>query len=262
MITGHCIRVNTKRKPALKKINFFFVTFSFFQRLTNRREENEVAAKELDLNRLAVANPGMKKRGRPQKKKKAKGLRVKMDKTDEVLIAEYQLGNKDALEELFQRYKDAILNFAVRIVGNRADAEDVTSEVFMVLFMKKNLYKPIAKFKTWIFKVAHNACMNVFRKQKRLTSLWFNKREEGDYGQWDIADENDIPSEILRKKEEGQAVRNAIRKLPDNQREALILREYHQMDYYQISEVMNCSIENIKILIYRARKELKNTLAL
>lgn len=185
-----------------------------------------------------------------------------MQKTDEVLIAEYQLGNQEAFEELYARYKSSIFNFALRILGNRADAEDVTSEVFMTLCVKKQMYKPIAKFKTWFFRIAHNFCMNVFRKKKHTTDMWFNQNDRDDLGQWDVQDDKEIPSEKLEKKEAGQEVRNAIRTLPENQKEALILREYHQMNYSQISEVMECSVENVKILIYRARMQLKKKLAL
>ena len=82
-----------------------------------------------------------------------------MARHDEELIIEYQQGSEEAFEMLFQRYKKPILNFALRILGNRADAEDITADVFLIRFTKKNLYKPDAKFSTWLFTVARNACI-------------------------------------------------------------------------------------------------------
>ncbi len=185
-----------------------------------------------------------------------------MSQTDEDLIAEYQLGNVEAFEDLFQRYKGPILNFALRVLSNRADAEDVTAEVFFKLYTKKHMYQPVAKFKTWIFSIAHNACMTVFRKQKRLIPMWFRKDGEGGYESWDVPDDQDSPVEELKKKEQQKMVRKAIQQLSKDQREALILREYHQMNYAQIAEVMSCTVDNVKVLIYRARTCLRDRLAL
>jgi RNA polymerase sigma-70 factor (ECF subfamily) len=184
-----------------------------------------------------------------------------MHKTDEDLISDFQSGEIAAFNELFQRYKNPIFNFALRILNNRADAEDVTSEVFMNLFEKKHMFQPIAKFKTWIFKIAHNACMSTFRKAKRMRSMWFFKKDEGSYVQRDIPDPADIPSEQMKKEEDRRRIQAAIAHLPDAQKGALILREYHAMNYAQIAEVMECSLQNVKVLIYRARNALRDQLS-
>lgn len=184
-----------------------------------------------------------------------------MQKRDEELILELQQGNEEALEMLFQRYKVPILNFAMRILGNRADAEDITGEVFLVLFEKNHMYKPTAKFKTWLYTVARNACISRIRKQRRTMSLWFSSRDGGsDYEQWDIPASDDIPREELVKREAAIQVRKAIHNLPETQKEAIVLREYHKMSYAEISEVLDCSLEKVKILIFRARARLRDDL--
>ena len=178
---------------------------------------------------------------------------------DEELIADYQTGNEEALKMLFERYKKPIFNFALRMLGNRADAEDVTSEVFITLVTKKDAYKPTAKFSTWIFTVTRNASISKLRKRKKSFTMWFQKEDSKDYEQWEVPD-NRLPSDNIVKNETKLQLSRAISNLPPEQREAIILREYHQMSYDQIKEIMNCSLDKVKILIYRAREQLRNEL--
>ena len=130
-----------------------------------------------------------------------------MEKQDKELIFEYQQGKIEAFEALFQKYKLRILNFALRILGNRADAEDVTGDVFLTLFQKKDQYKPKAKFSTWLFTIARNFCISRIRKRKRMVSMWFTKSGASESEQWDIKDDRSLPPEELRKKEESQMVK-------------------------------------------------------
>lgn len=186
-----------------------------------------------------------------------------MEKRDEELIAEYQHGDQDALEVLFGRYKKAVFNFALRILNNRADAEDVTSDVMLILFTKSESYvnNPNAKFSTWLLTIARNACISQIRKQKRTVSLWSARNKDNEYREWDIPDTKDSPPEMLVANETTLQVKLAIRGLPLAQREAIILREYHKLNYAEISQILSCSLENVKILIFRAREELRTKLS-
>ncbi len=180
-----------------------------------------------------------------------------METSDEDLILQYQNGKSEAYQVLFERYKKPILNFALRILGNRADAEDATGEVFLVLLINKTAYNPKAKFKTWLYTVTRNTCISKLRKRKSVFSLWTKREGEDEYEPWDIPDEGDSPGVALVKKEEEMAVKIAVQKLPEPQKSALILREYHSLNYEQISQILGVSTSNVKILIFRARERLK-----
>lgn len=180
-----------------------------------------------------------------------------MEIKDEELIVEYYQGDQAAFTALFQRYKRPVLNFALRLIDNRADAEDVVEEVFMSLLQQKYTIRAGAKFSTWMFRVAHNACMTHFRKKKHVASLWFKKNDENDYASWDVADTADLPHEEIAKQESAMQVKKAIAKLPLEQKEALVLREYNGLAYDQISVILECSLEKVKILIFRARERLR-----
>lgn len=174
-----------------------------------------------------------------------------MEQADEQLIQAFQSGNKNALEILYARYKARILNFSFRMLNSRSDAEDVTANVFLALFSGK--YRPghQAKFSTWLFTIARNRCLDVIRSRKRETVTDHWEREGGAKN----AREN------LTESEHEMKIREAIQQLPDGQREAIILRAYHSLSYNEIAKVLGCSVDNVKVLIFRARQSLRQELA-
>jgi RNA polymerase sigma-70 factor (ECF subfamily) len=184
-----------------------------------------------------------------------------MMQRDEELMMEYQTeGEPEAIKVLYFRYRTRILNFCHRILGNRADAEDVTGEVFLTLFSRKYRYDPQAKFSTWLYTVARNSCITRLRKRNTLVSVWFASRGSTTHEQWDIEDGGDLAEEQLGKREAASRVRRAIRQLPDEQREAILLREYHRLTYDEISRILHCSLEKVKVLIFRGREHLREEL--
>ena len=162
---------------------------------------------------------------------------------------------------IFMRYKNPILNFCLRILGNRPDAEDVTGEVFLALFSKQYTFKPEAKFSTWLYTIARNNCIDRIRKKRNLVSLWFQSKRDDGWEALEIMDSNDLSAEALEKKEMARRVRLAIQALPLEQKEAIVLREYQALSYEQIAQVLDCSLEKAKILIFRAREQLRNHLS-
>lgn len=173
----------------------------------------------------------------------------------------FNAGNQGSLEVLFKRYQKPVFNFAWRRLGHRADAEDVTAEVFTKLASGKVAYEPRAKFSTWIFTMTRNHAISKLRKQKVFYPLSFFKTQSGDSAPEDRADPKPLASEIISQKESSLQVSEAIAKLPLNQREAIVLREYHELTYDEIAETLDCSLANVKMLIFRARETLRVELA-
>ncbi len=186
-----------------------------------------------------------------------------MEKQDEELILDGQKGDRAALSALFERYKRPVFNFALRILGNRADAEDVTGDVMLVLSVRNKAYvpKPGVPFSTWLFTVARNACITRIRKRNKTMGFWFRNSQSGQYEEWDIPDTRDLPPQEIHKRETARQIKKAIYELPLDQKEALVLREYHGMSYSEIAAVRQCTLENVKILIFRARSRLRDRLA-
>ena len=183
-----------------------------------------------------------------------------MNKSDEELIKQYQQGNEEAWEMLYVKYKKPVFNFAWRLLENRADAEDIAADIFLKLFKDADRFNPIAKFSTWLFTITRNACISSIRKRKKTFSLSFRNKKSGKDEIWEFPDERDKPDEVVEKKDQAKFVKRAISRLPHNQKEVIILREYHDMSYMEISEVLALSLENVKILIFRSRETLRKEL--
>jgi len=184
-----------------------------------------------------------------------------MERQDEDLILEYQKGDKEALEVIFHRYKKPIFNYALRILSNRAEAEDIVSDIFITLFVKKESYRPQAKFSTWLYTVARNMCFTRLRQKRKFFAFWVKDKKEDEYHQMDIPDISLNPEKMTVEKENSLAVQKALDKLPAIQKEVIILREYQGLSYQEISLILDCSLDKVKILIFRARENLKKQLA-
>lgn len=193
--------------------------------------------------------------------KRMKGQEKQMERSDHQIMTDFSNGDSDAINEIFLRYKGRILNFCLRILGNRADAEDATADTFVNLLADRYRYNPDAKFSTWLFTVARNTCISRIRKRKRSVSMWFQTKDSSQgFEPWDPVDTQDISNEQLHKKEAALKVKTAINSLPIEQKEALILREYEKLKYDEIANILNCSLSNVKILIFRAREHIKKDL--
>lgn len=184
-----------------------------------------------------------------------------MEQSEEELLKEYFSGSEKAAQMIFFRYKTRILNFCLRMLGNRADAEDVTSDVFLALSAQRYSCNAGAKFSTWLYTVARNRCISQIRRRKNLVSMWFSSHEGADPQSLDPQDPQELADQQLESNETALVVQRAIGALSYEQKEAIILREYHQLSYEEISEILHCSKDKVKILIFRGRERLRTELS-
>src|SRR5258708_3971730 len=120
---------------------------------------------------------------------------------DEELVRRFYHADEEALAVIFKRYKDGLFNFALRLFGNREDAEDAVSHTFMVVCEKRYTIKPGASFKTWAYTVALNACLSKIRSRGRFFSLWVPQKDSEQDQQIDVVDPKDIARDQLNQKE-------------------------------------------------------------
>lgn len=183
-----------------------------------------------------------------------------MEEPEAKIMYEVAEGNLAAFKIIVDRHQKPLINFISRYLSDRAAAEDVAQEVFLRIFKTAKDYKPQAKFKTWLFTIATNLCLNEIRDNKskpkyvHLTDL-----PEADNNL--IAPDVFSPQKTTEKGEQNTAVRKAIRNLPENQRIAILLRQYDEFSYNEISKIMGLSIPAVESLIQRARQNLKKSLS-
>ena len=117
------------------------------------------------------------------------------------------------------------------------------------------LITPCASF--WLYVVVRNVCISRLRRKKFLTLFWFSKKDNEQLGEWQVEDAKDLPREEMIETERAKMVRAAISQLQGLQKEALILREYEHLSYAEIADILDRTVDNIKVLIFRAREHLR-----
>ena len=188
-------------------------------------------------------------------------LKNRIDKsiTDEILIAQFQGGDVDSFEELVLRYKDQLLNFVYRFVGNRSDSEDIVQETFLRVFKNKHYYKEIAKFSTWVYTIAGNLAKTELRRRKRkkLLSVSSIIKDDKDY---DIPDLAASPEKEVDGIIKENIIQSAIEKLPSRFREVIVLRDIQGFAYEEISQILDIPLGTVKSRVNRGRLKLQEDL--
>lgn len=161
--------------------------------------------------------------------------------SDEQLMLEFQKGKVEAFEELFRRYLQPIYGFFRRRLNNFSRAEDLTQETFIVILRGTERYEKRAMFRTYLYAVA-------------LKLLWSERRRE-------LREAASVPNvEELPQPGDAAAsvwVRDAFTRLDEDHREVLMLREYEQLSYDEIAELVKIPINTVRSRLFRARAELK-----
>ncbi|MBY0278961.1 RNA polymerase sigma factor [Candidatus Binatia bacterium] len=148
--------------------------------------------------------------------------------------------------------------FAAGFVGSAARADELAQDVFLQVYRTRDRYEPRAKFSTWLYTIAHNLCLNEVRRHDYRSRVDLDAGRDGDDPAWDPTDP--VPREgesYSAQRELEERVAELIRQLPDAQRTALVLSRVEELRYQQIGEILSCSEQAVKSLIFRATQRLK-----
>lgn len=180
---------------------------------------------------------------------------------DEELMLQFQRGNEASFRTLVDRHKKRVFNLTFRFLSGNSDSEDVTQEVFVKVYFARTSYKPTAKFTTWLYVIVRNTCLQAIKKigTKTLVAGKSDSKDQNEMAS--IADTNARnPSERMLFNEKSKKIGEAIGSLPESQRLVILLRRYDQLSYEEIAEVMNCSVQAVKSLLFRGRTSLREHL--
>tara|TARA_Y100000814_G_scaffold136473_1_gene98929 strand:+ start:4412 stop:5002 length:591 start_codon:yes stop_codon:yes gene_type:complete len=178
--------------------------------------------------------------------------------SDKELILRFQQGDELAYVELVNRYRNRLINFVFRFVGTKEESEDIVQDTFVKLYEKKDYYRPINEFSTWIFTIASNLAKTELRKRKRrkTSSLSDLGLENKDF---DVPVQDTTDEETLDEFADSQ-IQDAIQSLQIHFRTALILRDIEELSYEEISKILDVPLGTIKSRINRARLQLQEKL--
>ncbi len=160
--------------------------------------------------------------------------------TDQQLLKNYINGDQRSLERLIQLHKDKIFTSILLLVKDRFLAEDIFQDTFIKVIdrLQQGHYNDEGKFAYWVIRIAHNLCIDHFRKAKHMT--YIKKPED-----WDIFETLNIvdePAGNIEQRQSHDKVRKMLDHLPEEQREVIILRHYADMSFAEIAKTTKCSI--------------------
>lgn len=182
---------------------------------------------------------------------------------DADLMLRVKQGDREAFEELVEKYKQPVMNVVYRTLPDATEAEDLAQHVFLQVYKSAHRYEVSAKFTTWLFTIARNLCLNEIRRRSRHPAESLDATTPGNDEQ-PIRQVEDIrnvsPPESLLQGELEEKIEEALAQLPEKQRTAILLCRGDELSYEEIAAVLQCSVSATKSLIHRGRETLKQSL--
>jgi RNA polymerase sigma-70 factor, ECF subfamily len=188
---------------------------------------------------------------------------MEREKTDEELLAEFQQGDAGAFERLLRRHRRPLYTFFVRMLGDRARAEDLAQEAFLRIVKGAAAWEHRARFQTWLYTVARNLCADTARRERfrRAVSLDAQDGEEGSPLMDAVPSEGAAPDRAAQSARLRPLLQRALLGLPAEQREVFVLREQAGLLFKEIAELLGVNENTVKSRMRYALLGLRKALA-
>jgi RNA polymerase sigma-70 factor (ECF subfamily) len=175
---------------------------------------------------------------------------------DEELVARSRGGDLDSFNQLVLRWERPIYALAYRVIGREEDARDVAQETFLRAFRALGGFKGQAKFSSWLYRITLNLCRDWIRRERRSNIA---PVPEG-VDIVELAGEatpTETIEDLVSRKQLGEAVARAMALLPEEQRTAIILKEYHGLTFQEIADLLDCPLSTVKTRLYQGLTVLR-----
>ena len=181
---------------------------------------------------------------------------------DAELVARVQAGDKKAFDLLILKYQRKIMRLLSRMIRDQSEIEDVAQEAFIKAYRALPQFRGDSAFYTWLYRIAINTARNWLASNKRRPSTPSSyENEDGEtFDELDNLTDNTTPESELASRQIAQTVNKAIEDLPEDLRNAIVLREIEGMSYEDIAQSMNCPIGTVRSRIFRAREAIAEKL--
>ena len=174
-----------------------------------------------------------------------------MTRTDEELVASATAGDLDSFNQLVVRWERPIYALAYRTLGRDEDARDVVQEAFLRAYRGLRGFKGQAKFSSWLYRITLNLCRDWMRRERRAPIVSVPEGTDP----IELADDRASPVEsvedLVARREMSAAVARAMAELPEEQRAAIMLKEYHGLTFQEIADMLNCPLSTVKTRLYQ-----------
>jgi RNA polymerase sigma-70 factor (ECF subfamily) len=179
--------------------------------------------------------------------------------TDDELVARSLGGDVDSFNQLILRWERPIYALAYRTIGREEEARDVCQEAFLRAYRALPGFKGQAKFSSWLYRITLNLCRDWMRKQRRQPVSQIP--EDADIDEM-AASTGPVESieDLVARRELSSVVEDAMSHLPEEQRTAIILKEYHGMTFQEIADLQGCPLSTVKTRLYQGLSVLRREL--
>jgi RNA polymerase sigma-70 factor, ECF subfamily len=186
--------------------------------------------------------------------------RVDMTATDEELVARSVAGDTESFNQLILRWERPIYALAYRQIGREDDARDIVQDAFLRAFRALPGFKGEAKFSSWLYRITLNLCRDFMRRARRAP---FVQTPEG-VDITDLAPSDAVPVEsiedVVTRKDLSRHVARAMGLLPEEQRSAILLKEYHGLTFQEIADLQGVPLSTVKTRLYQGLSVLRREL--
>lgn len=185
---------------------------------------------------------------------------ARMTWTDEELVARAIRGDSESFNQLVQRWERPIYALAYRTIGRGEDARDVCQETFLRAFRALPGFRGQAKFSSWLYRIALNLCHDWIRRERRAPVVQLPE----DVDLMDLAaaaEGSESIEDLVARADLARLVERAMDVLPEEQRTAIVLKEYHGLTFQEIADVVGCPLSTVKTRLYQGLTVLRRELA-
>ena len=180
--------------------------------------------------------------------------------TDEELVARSLGGDTDSFNELILRWERPIYALAYRTIGREEDARDVCQETFLRAFRALPAFRGQAKFSSWLYRITLNLCRDWMRRERRAPFI--QVPEDVDPVEMAAATEpSEGIEELVARRDLTRIVERVMTRLPEEQRTAILLKEYHGLTFQEIADLIECPLSTVKTRLYQGLVVLRRELA-
>jgi RNA polymerase sigma-70 factor, ECF subfamily len=192
---------------------------------------------------------------------RASASRMTDSLTEQTLIERCRKQDSEAFGRFVDLYQGRVFGFVRRMVSDADEAADVTQEVFIRAYQHFGRFDARSSVKTWLFKIAHNLCVDYSRRQKRTPNSTSLSGTDDDSDEIDVADIRWQPELVTMDEELAEAVEGAILSMSDKLRSVLLLHDRDDLAYDEIATVLAIPVGTVKSRLFLARAHLQNSLA-
>ncbi len=179
-----------------------------------------------------------------------------MEFSDDQIIERTLAGETDAFSLLVRRWERPIYGLSFRMLGRDEDARDVCQETFLAAFRNLRKFRGDAKFSSWLYRIALNACNSRLRKQNAIVEQSIDHEDDNGH-KFELADNGleNLPDRLHRD-QRAEMVRKALQALPAEMRQVIIMKEYEELTFAEIAEILQVPVSTVKSRLYTGLQQM------